>query len=108
MLLWKNPDLDIFYSLIDIQFAMNNTVSTVTGFTPHPAFYGFETVDPIDYSVRLDHNLVSSPITFADELKREIGRRGYLIKQNRELASREMNYTHDRAIARLPQYEIGD
>ena len=46
---------------------------------------------------------VSSTIRFAEELKREIARRNDLIKH-----SREMKYTHDRAIASLPQYEIGD
>ena len=68
---------------------MNNTFSTETGFTPHRAFYGFETVVPIDYSVRLDDNLVSYPMRFAEEVKREIGRGNDLIKQRRELASRQ-------------------
>ena len=79
----KNPDIDIFYSLIDVQFAVKYTISTVFGFTSHHALYGFEIVDPIDYSVRLDDNLVSSPIRFADELKCEIGRRNDLIKWSR-------------------------
>ena len=103
-----NPDLDVFESVADCQYSLNNTSSSVTGLTPHYAFYGWDCVDPTDHNLDVDSLIPTGPIRFAEELRNEARRRNSLIKQCKVIAAQHMKHTYDRSIAALPELQMGD
>ena len=103
-----NPDLDVFESVTDCQYSLNNTSSSVTGLTPHYAFYGWDCVDPTDHNLDVDSLIPAGPIRFAEELRNEARRRNSLIKQCKVIAAQHMKHTYDRSIAALPELQKGD
>ena len=99
----RSPDVDLYDSLLDVQFSLNCTASSVTGLSPHFVFHGYEPVNPIDHNLQVESLLPSNPVRFAEELQNEAVRRKDLIKQCKILAARQMKHTYDRSIAALPE-----
>ena len=81
-----NPHIDIFDSMLDVQFSMVGTVSFVTFLTPYFVFHGFDTFDNTDCSVKLVNQIPSSPIRFSCELRSACKLRNELLKHYKELA----------------------
>ena len=103
----RSPDVDLYDSLLDVQFSLNCTASSVTGLSPHFAFHGYEPVNSIDHNLQVESLLPSNPVRFAEELQSEAMRRKDLIKQCKILAARQMKHTYDRSIAALPELNRG-
>ena len=104
----RSPGVDLYDSLLDVQFSLNCTTSSVTGLSPHFAFHGYEPVNPIDHNLQVESLLPSNPERFAEELQSQAVRRKDLIKQCKILAACQMKHTYDRSIAVLPELNRGD
>ena len=104
----KNPDLDPYESLLDLQFCMNNSSSSVTGLTPHLSFHGFETVDSLDLSLKCDAYLPSNDVLFAESLQGQAQRRKEMVKICKDFAARDMKFKQDSTIIALPDFSPGD
>ena len=104
----KNPDLDPYDSLLDLQFCMNNSPRSVTGLTPHVSFHGFETVDSLDLSLKCDAYLPSNDVLFAESLQEQAQRRKTMVKICKDFAARDMKFKHDSTIIALPDFSPGD
>ena len=49
----RSPDVDLYDTLLDLQYSLNCTASSVTGLSPHFAFHGYDPVDPTDHSLQV-------------------------------------------------------
>ena len=87
---------------------MNNTVSLITGLTPHYSFHQFEPVDALDYGLGSTEHLSSNTVTFAEELRAQSVRRHELLQKCKEKGSLNMKQAHDREILALPDFKQGD
>ena len=76
----KNPTIDIFDTVADVQFSMNNSHNTAIGTSSYFAFHGRHPIDVFEHNLQLDP-LPSSNHVFIENLMKESELRHYLIKE---------------------------
>ena len=103
----KNPSIDIFDTIADVQFSMNNSHNTAIGTSAYFAFLGRHPTDVFEHNLQLDP-LPSSSHVFVENLMKESEQRHSLIKEAKNTSSQNMKQKHDSKIISLPDIKLGD
>jgi hypothetical protein len=103
----KNPGVDSFDILPDIQFCMNNSPCTSLGVSPYFAFHGFHATDVFENNLNLD-TLPGSDFKYVENLVEEAKLRHEMLKEAKKVTADNLKHAHDRKIVSLPELNVGD
>ena len=103
----KNPTIDIFDTIADVQFSINNSHNTAIGTSSYFAFHGRHPIDVFEHNLQLDPLPPSSHV-FIENLMKESELRHSLIKKAKNISSKNMKQKHDSKILSLPDIKPGD
>ena len=103
----KNPSIDIFDTITDVQFSMNNSHNTAIGTSSYFAFHGRHPIDVFEHNLQLDP-LQANNHVFVENLMKESELRHSLIKEAKNISSQNMKQKHDSKIVNLPSFKPGD
>ena len=104
----RNPKIDVFDSLADIQYAINNCPHSATGITPFFAMFGWDTKTPVDHTLSTDGLFPKNTMLFAENLRLESANRLALIKEVKDFHAANVKQRHDKSILDLPVLKPGD
>jgi hypothetical protein len=100
--------MDVKDILPDVQSAVNKVESTAMGCSPFYAMHGWEAIDNVETECGIDKPLTTSNKKLLEEVVTSNKLRMELLKNARELASKETKHRFDGGIVNIPQFSVGD
>ncbi len=103
----KDPSIDPYDTLADVQFSMNNAHSQAIGTSAYFAVHGRHPRTSLESNLNLDP-LPASQRQFMENIKREAELRNEIIKEARTITSEKMKARYDSKIKSMSTLQAGD
>ena len=101
-------NMDVYDTVEEVAFSMNNTPLSESGVTPHYAFFGWETRGALDFALNDDLIFPNHMVTYSEKLHDENDLRLRLIKTIKDGYAGKRNESYNARISELPVLKEGD